>query len=788
MKKLFYAIAVTAMTVLVAGCAREMETTVAQKGDTVKATFTVQLPQSVVTKATSETSNGLKADELLFFAYDKNGNHLDLDKTAAVSGKQATLEVDLIAGIQYQFVFWAQKADQYTDMINAATGVLTLDPADMMNSDDWDAFTAFKVMTVNGAFNETVTLTRPFAQLNVGAPKTDFQAAGKSGIAVDGTLKTAYKVMAPSTLNLLSQEAGDAAEVTMTAVSHIIDGDLTVSDVNYDYAAMAYILAPADDKALTDVTISIETTQNNEAIALTREVANVPLQRNYRTNILGNIFTVKGTFQIVVDNNFNDPDNNTDMPVTVASVTEANNAMVDNKAEETQAYQIPEVTTDDTEIIIPTGTTSETITLNIDDIADGVNEIVVRDETPDTATGRYANDIIIVIPEGVTVPTITVNAPSAHVELQQGSYTEVISSTSNGTLVIGEGVVVEKLTINKGYVRVLAGGTLCGDDNITVNVAANLYIEEGANCDATTHTDANTGKKLTVYRYVSELPVTPSVCSYLINKPVTEDLVINEGFIVNATADCPLVMNGANILIKNGGTLSATVANITNNNDGKLSIYAELGASCIPSGNLAKNIEVTAEVSKLPNSPSAVNYILMSDYTGVRNTFGVLASGKAVYDLNGHTFTVTDEGYWAVETRGSVSFDIKGGKVVAPASYGLWCGSASSEINVLSGEFEADTHVLYAYAGTINVYGGSFKLLSNPDLDVNGHEKFVLNCYDANYTAGTAKINVYGGKFYNFNPAESYSEPNGPVSFVAAGYHVEQSIEEGVDVFTVVAD
>ena len=63
-----------------------------------------------------------------------------------------------------------------------------------------------------------------------------------------------------------------------------------------------------------------------------------------------------------------------------------------------------------------------------------------------------------------------------------------------------------------------------------------------------------------------------------------------------------------------------------------------------------------------------------------------------------------------------------------------------------------------------------------------------MNCYDANYTAGTAKINVYGGKFYNFNPAETYGEPNGPVSYVAEGYHVVESVEDGVPVFEVVAD
>ena len=70
----------------------------------------------------------------------------------------------------------------------------------------------------------------------------------------------------------------------------------------------------------------------------------------------------------------------------------------------------------------------------------------------------------------------------------------------------------------------------------------------------------------------------------------------------------------------------------------------------------------------------------------------------------------------------------------------------------------------------------------------SGLSSFLLNCYDANYTAGTAKINVYGGKFYEFNPAVTYGEPGGPVSYVAEGYHVVESVEDGKKVYEVVKD
>ena len=64
----------------------------------------------------------------------------------------------------------------------------------------------------------------------------------------------------------------------------------------------------------------------------------------------------------------------------------------------------------------------------------------------------------------------------------------------------------------------------------------------------------------------------------------------------------------------------------------------------------------------------------------------------------------------------------------------------------------------------------------------------MLNCYDANYANGTAKIVVTGGKFYDFNPADNSAEGE-HTSFVPAGYEAVAStvVEEGVEhtVYTV---
>lgn len=167
--------------------------------------------------------------------------------------------------------------------------------------------------------------------------------------------------------------------------------------------------------------------------------------------------------------------------------------------------------------------------------------------------------------------------------------------------------------------------------------------------------------------------------------------------------------------------------------------------------------EVTADIEK----------------SGSSITFGVVASGNYKWNLNGHTITCgTRTG--SVLTRGSVKLTIDGGGTINNSSnnYGIWCSGNNSVINLYDVKVNAATHAVYCERGEINIYGGEYKI-SNED------KTFLVNCTDANYTDGTARINIYGGTFYGWNPAASLSEPGGPVSFVAEGYEV-QEVEENV--------
>ena len=212
-----------------------------------------------------------------------------------------------------------------------------------------------------------------------------------------------------------------------------------------------------------------------------------------------------------------------------------------------------------------------------------------------------------------------------------------------------------------------------------------------------------------------------------------------------------------NYTVADGYTLSHRIYHITNENSSKLGGVGEM--------------------------------ILDEDITRTSSIVAPLAPAyDAVWNLNGHNITVEGTPKSGVYlNRYSSNLEVKGeGVIRAEGSYGLWNNGTTGKIIINDGvTIEAQTHAVYAEKGVIEINGGTFKLTNWADAekDVNGNLKFLINCYDANYKNGSANIIVKGGKFYDFNPAVSYGEPNGPVSFVAEGYESVMTTEtiDGVE-------
>ncbi len=177
---------------------------------------------------------------------------------------------------------------------------------------------------------------------------------------------------------------------------------------------------------------------------------------------------------------------------------------------------------------------------------------------------------------------------------------------------------------------------------------------------------------------------------------------------------------------------------------------------------------------------------LTEDVTSGRMGPGILASNKVTLNLNGHNLSIPVSGSLAaIQARGTQEVTIKGaGTIDAGAGICIMCNSKNAVINLTGSATvykteRPDAELIYCYLGTINISGGTFR---------NNGSRYLLNCYDANYRNGTARIVVTGGKFYDFDPSSNAAEGEN-TSFLAEGYISVAStvVEDGVEhtVYTV---
>ena len=95
----------------------------------------------------------------------------------------------------------------------------------------------------------------------------------------------------------------------------------------------------------------------------------------------------------------------------------------------------------------------------------------------------------------------------------------------------------------------------------------------------------------------------------------------------------------------------------------------------------------------------------------------------------------------------------------------------TAKCTIENGTFVGNLHAVYVYEGELAVKGGSFTI---KQLNTTNPYGFVLNCYDASYREGTAKITVTGGKFFNYDPSNAPCE-NPKANFCPAGYGAIQN-------------
>ena len=273
-----------------ASCSNE-EFDVKPAGQEGTVTFTASLPASVASRLYSD---GQTARNLKYAVYMAGEQTPLIEGTALFTNLKATVSTTLATGKSYDILFWAQ-ADDAPYKFDAETQNVTVTYQGITaNNENLDAFFfAEKDLAVNGQVNKTVTLTRPFAQLNIGT--NDFAAAEAAGVKVT---KSSIKVSTYSTLNLYDGTVSGEVDAEY-ALAAIPQGEAFPVE-NYEYLSMAYVLVDAE-KQLVDVTLGIDASEANAPV-----FAGVPVQRNYRTNIYGALLTNPAIFNVEINPDYED--------------------------------------------------------------------------------------------------------------------------------------------------------------------------------------------------------------------------------------------------------------------------------------------------------------------------------------------------------------------------------------------------------------------------------------------------------------------------------------------------
>ena len=309
-KKLLYTGCAAAM-LLTTACSSEDIVPAAEQESLVS--FNVELPAEIQSRAYSD---GVTARNLTVAVYDASDTELTgLRQNLTFDGTSLTKQVTmrLANSRTYKVVFWVQAASApYT--FNTTNHKVDVNYAAVTaNSDLYDAFFKCEDVDVNGSIARTVELRRPFAQINIGA--TDYAAAAAAGWVTEQTSVHVDNVY--STLDVLDATVSNAVTggYTYSLTAKPSGETFPATGVDAEYQSMVYVLT-RDDQTLTNVEFKAQ----DGAEVITRTYANVPVRRNYRTNIYGNILTEAANFTVQIVPTFNEPANNVEV---VEASTEA---------------------------------------------------------------------------------------------------------------------------------------------------------------------------------------------------------------------------------------------------------------------------------------------------------------------------------------------------------------------------------------------------------------------------------------------------------------------------------
>ena len=339
MKKLIYCALALAAGLFATSCQQENLEPVAQEGTV---TYTVEVPE-VMTKAIGDGTN---VNSLVYEVWktDEAGERDLAEGKTGIRLYQKTINLpegaprkwivtlNLVKNQNYTVLFWAQNAEAgayNTSNLTSVTYKNTYGPENTQyfsNQEGYAAFYHAEFISETSPRSKRIELRRPFAQVNIATTNSTNDGDGAKLYEIKMTSSKVTIKNVPTVFNVAgniskatAKETGEqvtngATPSTTTFVfdeaylpncTSAVDAVSThnVAGQPYEYAAMNYIFA----NGTVEVTYEINTILKaiGGSTSTTAKVVNtiysVPVEENYRTNIVGNLLTSTTEYEVIVD-------------------------------------------------------------------------------------------------------------------------------------------------------------------------------------------------------------------------------------------------------------------------------------------------------------------------------------------------------------------------------------------------------------------------------------------------------------------------------------------------------
>ena len=229
--------------------------------------------------------------------------------------------------------------------------------------------------------------------------------------------------------------------------------------------------------------------------------------------------------------------------------------------------------------------------------------------------------------------------------------------------------------------------------------------------------------------------------------------------------------------------LDADVSVITNAGNIILNQYTSgSGANAVTKAYTLETVDINmgnAYEKAITKAVAAGGTVQLTADLTLTGPLAVSAGNATVLDLNGKTIKNTvnlwdddaTEKVWSLISVDGGDLTIKGGDVIAKENdcYAVDVRNGG-KVTIKDGKFVGNIHSVYCEEGEVVIEGGQFSIQQKATTMANAYAG-TINCLDANYQAGTAKVTISGGEFLNFNPINNAAE-GAETNFVAEGYKV----------------